>query len=63
MGLLEVGELTCEKSERDLILNSHAMGANIARAIDFILRTPGTIALNPRNSSVDLARISGVAQH
>jgi hypothetical protein len=40
MGLLEVGELTCEKSERALITSSHAVGANVARAVDFILRTP-----------------------
>lgn len=52
-GLLEVGELTCEKSERALILNSHAIGANIARSIDFILHTPGTIALSPTDSTID----------
>jgi hypothetical protein len=52
-GLLEVGELTCEKSERDLILNSHAIGANLERAIDFIIRTPSTIALNPREFTID----------
>jgi N-acetylmuramoyl-L-alanine amidase len=45
-GLLEVGELTCEKSERELITSSHAVGANVARAIDFILRTPEAAALN-----------------
>jgi len=39
-GLLEVGELTCEKSERELITSSHSVGVNVARAIDFILRTP-----------------------
>jgi hypothetical protein len=38
-GLLEVGELTCEKSERKLIVSSHAVSTNVARAIDFILRT------------------------
>ena len=62
-GLLEVGELTCEKSERDLILNSHAIGTNIARAIDFILRTPGTIASNPGDFTVDSMRIAGVLLH
>jgi N-acetylmuramoyl-L-alanine amidase len=45
-GLLEVGELTCKKSERELIVSSHAVGANIARAIDFITRTPEAVALN-----------------
>jgi hypothetical protein len=39
-GLIEVGELTCEKSERELITSSHAVGANVASAIDFIIRTP-----------------------
>lgn len=52
-GLLEVGELTCEKSERDLILNSHAIGANVARAIDFIIRTPSTIAFSPEDFTID----------
>jgi N-acetylmuramoyl-L-alanine amidase len=52
-GLLEVGELTCEKSERDLVLNSHAIGANIARSIDFILNTPSTIAANPGPVLID----------
>ncbi len=59
-GLLEVGELTCEKSERELVTSSHAIGANVARALDFILRTkevavlqkpPGTLI---RNSSLPL---------
>jgi hypothetical protein len=40
IGLLKVGELTCEKSELALITSSHAVGANIGRAVDFILRTP-----------------------
>jgi hypothetical protein len=62
-GLLEVGELTCDKSERDLILSSHAIGVNIARAIDFILRTPGTIASNPGDFTVDSTRIAGVLLH
>jgi len=39
-GILEVGELTCQKSEQALITSSHAVGANVARAIDFIVRTP-----------------------
>ena len=47
-GLLEVGELTCEKSEREMILSSHAIGTNVARAIDFILRTPDLPASNPK---------------
>jgi hypothetical protein len=39
-GLLEVGELTCDKPERELITSSHAVGHNAVRAIDFILRNP-----------------------
>ncbi len=39
-GILEVGELTCDRSERELIGSSHAVGNNVARAIDFIIRTP-----------------------
>lgn len=37
-GLLEVGELTCADSERQLILSSDAVGNNVARAIDFIVK-------------------------
>jgi hypothetical protein len=39
-GVLEVGELTCEKSERELIEYSHLVGVNIGRAIKFVLDTP-----------------------
>jgi hypothetical protein len=39
-GLLEVGELTCERSERELIANSNLIGVNLGRALDFILNTP-----------------------
>jgi Caspase domain len=38
--VLELGELTCEKSERKLIMFSPLIGANVGRAIDFILSTP-----------------------
>jgi len=53
-GLLEVGELTCEKSETDLIASSSQIGANVARAIDFIIRTPEAAVANStrRHSSV-----------
>jgi N-acetylmuramoyl-L-alanine amidase len=44
-GLLEVGELTCESTERELISSSHAVGANIARGVDFILRSAETALL------------------
>ncbi len=50
-GLLEVGELTCEKSERQLIRASHSVGADLARAIDFILRAPEAAVLNTRKFS------------
>jgi len=39
-GLLEVGELTCSKSERQLIKSANLVGANIARALQFIVQTP-----------------------
>jgi N-acetylmuramoyl-L-alanine amidase len=39
-GLLEVGELTCSKSERQLIGSSTLVGDNIARALQFIVQTP-----------------------
>jgi N-acetylmuramoyl-L-alanine amidase len=39
-GLLEVGELTCPNSERDLISSSKLVGRNIARALTFIVQTP-----------------------
>lgn len=38
-GLLEVGELTCPDSERDLINESNLIGRNIARALEFIVQT------------------------
>jgi N-acetylmuramoyl-L-alanine amidase len=39
-GLLEVGELTCPKSEKQLINSSNLMGTNVARAVQFIVQTP-----------------------
>jgi N-acetylmuramoyl-L-alanine amidase len=39
-GLLEVGELTCPKSERTLIGSSNLVGRNIARAVQFIVEIP-----------------------
>jgi hypothetical protein len=39
-GLLEVGELTCPASEKQLITNSKLIGGNVARAITFIVQTP-----------------------
>lgn len=38
-GVLEVGELTCRESEEKLITNSKIVGANIAKALDFIVHT------------------------
>jgi hypothetical protein len=52
-GLLEVGELTCQTSERELISSAHAVGANVARAIDFILRTPGAAAFKSPGSLIE----------
>jgi len=49
-GLLEVGELTCEKSERELVTSSHAVGANVARALDFVLRTNDVAVLKARET-------------
>jgi N-acetylmuramoyl-L-alanine amidase len=37
-GLLEMGELTCEDSEKKLIANSKLVGANIARALNFVVQ-------------------------
>jgi len=39
-GLLEVGELTCPASEKQLITSSKLIGLNIARAVNFIVQTP-----------------------
>jgi N-acetylmuramoyl-L-alanine amidase len=39
-GLLEVGELTCPDSERDLVSSSNLVGRNVARALTFIVQTP-----------------------
>jgi N-acetylmuramoyl-L-alanine amidase len=39
-GLLEVGELTCPVSEKDLINSAKLVGRNIARALTFIVQTP-----------------------
>jgi N-acetylmuramoyl-L-alanine amidase len=39
-GLLEIGELTCPASEKQLINSSRLIGLNIARALDFIVQTP-----------------------
>lgn len=63
-GLLEVGELTCQKSERELIMSSHAVGVNVARAIDFILSTPRAAVQNtsmPLLSSFGLLQPGGTA--
>jgi len=38
-GLLEVGELTCNQSELRLIGSSRMIGANVARAIEFLLHS------------------------
>jgi N-acetylmuramoyl-L-alanine amidase len=56
-GLLEVGELTCERTERKLILSSHAVGVNIARAIDFIVNEPA------EKSTLDPISGNWVARH
>lgn len=38
-GLLEVGELTCPKSEKQLVGSAHLVGINVARALQFIVQT------------------------
>ena len=40
MAILEVGELTCPDRERQLISSAQLIGANLAYAIDFIVKTP-----------------------
>lgn len=39
-GLLELGELTCPKSEEVLVRNASAVAANVAHALNFVLDTP-----------------------
>jgi hypothetical protein len=36
-GLLEVGELTCPKSEEQLVVGIDAVANNVARALSFVL--------------------------
>lgn len=38
-GLLEIGELTCEKAEKKLISSSDLIGHNIGNGIDYVIRT------------------------
>lgn len=46
-GLLEVGEITCPKKERELIASADSIGLNLARAISFVLdATPVVSASN-----------------
>lgn len=51
-GLLEVGELTCDKSERELIMSSHAVGANLARSLDFIFRANDAASLATPDNAI-----------
>jgi hypothetical protein len=39
-GLLEVGELTCEDKEKELIRSSELIGDNVAAALKFIVQLP-----------------------
>jgi hypothetical protein len=39
-GILEIGELTCEKQEEQLIVNADVIAANLARALRFVLNAP-----------------------
>jgi N-acetylmuramoyl-L-alanine amidase len=39
-GLLEIGELTCPRSEKQLITSSNFIGRNIAYALNYIVKTP-----------------------
>lgn len=38
-GLLEIGELTCPATERDLVASSDKIATNVARALSFIVET------------------------
>ena len=39
-GLLEIGELTCEAQEDQLVINADSVAANLARALNFLLAMP-----------------------
>jgi N-acetylmuramoyl-L-alanine amidase len=39
-GILEIGELTCPNSEKDLISSADLIGRNVARALRFVVQTP-----------------------
>jgi N-acetylmuramoyl-L-alanine amidase len=39
-GILEIGELTCPNSEKDLISSADLIGRNVARALSFVVQTP-----------------------
>jgi hypothetical protein len=38
-GLLEIGELTCPDTEKQLIISANHIGDNVAQALDFIAKT------------------------